>query len=289
MRSNLLPLPIALMWIIGSTFIVTGSTYSLWKMLRQHPSSHAYQEAVVVRKIVQTGPHTDTLSTDALAEIMELSSDHPTHTAVFDFEEATQKLLHMPVIKEARVEPFLSDTIYVDYTMRQPIAMMYDYENVAIDEEGYAFPFSPFFSPKELPEVYFGLAPTPNALQIFQEPIEGKQWTLALHILKMLKTAGEEAHIRVRRIDVSHAFAESLGRQEIVIELASEEGPLLTASTRPFLHRLRLHPQDYQQQLGNYFVLYRNLLDATPQGPAERMIDLRMGGLAFVQGTEQPR
>jgi hypothetical protein len=276
MKSTILPLPTALLWIIGSTLVVTGSAYSIMKGVGRE---HRGEKEHFIYKIIQTGPHTDALKTDYLAEMMELSSDHPTPVRTFNAHQVTRKLLQMPMIKEVVVSVLPPDTVYVDYTLRQPIAMLYDYENVAVDEEGFLFPFFPFFSPKMLPEFYFGPQLQRDERTVFHQPVEGREWLLIMRVLTLLRPVATDYAVSIKRIDVSHAFEASLGRQEIVVDLVNEEACLL--SKQRFFHRLRLHPQDYEQQLGNYFVLHQELL--SDQGNEERVIDLRMQGLALIQ------
>lgn len=281
MKEKMLSLPIALAWILGSTFLVTGSAYSLIKMTQGRVVTSCCKETFMIQKIIQTGPHRDALKTDYLAEILELSKDNPTSIFSFDVMASIKKLLAMPMIKEASVFTIKPDTIYVDYTMREPVAMVYDYENIAIDEEGYLFPFSPFYSPKELPEIYFGFSPLAEVTNPFEKPVEGESFTLAMQMLKALKAVAFEGKFFLKRIDVSHAFEKSYGRQEVVVDIANEEFSLATQSQLPFFYHLRLDPKEYAKQLGNYFILHKDLTGSL-QAHDERVIDLRIEGLAFI-------
>lgn len=277
MSSPKLTLPVALTWIIGSVFALTGSIYSLWTWHLCERESHETEKEPALCHIIQTGPHTDALPTDFLAQILGLSRDHPTSLAHFNEELATERLQQMPMVKNGRVSSLDRDTLYIDYTMRQPMAKIYDYENIAVDEEGFLFPVSPFFSPKDLPEFYFGFVHESSSIFSFQKPLDGEKWKLAVTLLKILQDKTREMRLRIQRIDVAHAFEKSLGGQEIVIEIASEEED----SGKAFVHSLRLHPLHYEQQLGNYFMLYSTLL--TENGDHKKVIDLRVEGLAFVR------
>ena len=274
-----LDLPIAIAWIISSIFIVTGSIYSVLKTLPKKAFSKAPVE-FVIRKIIQTGPQSDALTTDYLAEIMGLSQDVSTNIFRFDPDEATAKLLALPLLKDVKVKLVHPDTIYVDYTMREPIARIYDYENIAIDEEGCLFPFLPFYSPKELPEFYFGL-PVSSCLD---KHLKGSTFDLAIHLLKLLKPIITQSHLSLKRIDVANAFDKNLGRQEIVVEITNETQLFNLAPQQRFVHYLRLSPKNYRQQLGNYFALHQELIAGLPvkQEVQTRVIDLRMEGFALV-------
>ena len=139
----------SLLWIVGSTLFITGGTYKALKFYHnQHKSSAHY----FLCRIVQTGPQREALKTTYLAELMRISADRPVAVAAFDPAAAEKRLRYSPVIKEAEVKLIDPDTIYVDYTVRQPLAWLYDFENVALDEEGVPFPVSPFSLPKSFPK-----------------------------------------------------------------------------------------------------------------------------------------
>jgi cell division septal protein FtsQ len=244
----------SLSWIIGSALFITGGTY---KGLRLYQRKHTTTAQTYLCRIIQTGPQREALKTTYLAELMRISADRPMTVASFDLVAAQKRLLSCPVIKEAKVK-LTPDTVYVDYTVRQPIAWLYDFENIALDEEGYPFPVSPFFTPKRLPEIYLGI-------QNFYwgRPLKERKADLALTILQVLNRLS----LQVKRLDVSKAFQPSLGRREVVLIL-EEEG---------FTKTLRLTPKNFAQELGNYLEL-RPKLPAVPQ-----IIDLRIPQLAFIQ------
>nr|HNA62841.1 hypothetical protein [Rhabdochlamydiaceae bacterium] len=167
------------------------------------------------------------------------------------------KLLASPVIQEASVKLINPDTVYIDYTVRQPLAALSDFENTAIDENGIPFPISPFFTPKKLIQVYLGIP------QFFwNQPLTDSNTKLALTLLQLL----EQLPLEVRKIDVSQAFKGSLGQREIVMVI-DEQG---------FSKHLRLTPKNFAQELGNYLEL-RKELPLIPQ-----VIDLRIPQLAFI-------
>lgn len=245
----------SLTWIIGSALFITGGTY---KGLQLYRSQHSQTAPTYVCRIVQTGPQKEALKTTYLAELMRISADHPITAASFDPAFAQKRLLACPLIKEAKVKITAPDTVYVDYTVRQPVAWLFDFDNIALDEEGYPFPVSPFFSPKRLPEIYLGIRNF-----YWGRPLKESNAELALTILQLLGRLS----LQVKRLDVSKAFLPSLGRREVVLIL-EEQG---------FTKALRLTPKNFAQELGNYLEL-RPKLPPTPQ-----IIDLRIPQLAFIQ------
>jgi len=256
--SKNLPLVESLAWIICSTLFITGGTYAVAKNALRHQKQRRSDPNFFLSRIVQTGPQREALSTVYLAERMGVSADRPRPIASFRPKEAEARLLASPVIRKASVKVIEPNTIYVDYTVRQPLAWLYDFENAALDEEAVPFPVFPFFSPKTLPEIYLGI----SAIEWGQK-IEGKKIELALAMLSSLASK----KLTVRRIDVSKIFEKSLGRREIVV-IIDHDG----AS-----HTLRLTARNYAQELGNYMELKGQL----PHKP--HIIDLRIPQLGYVE------
>ena len=175
-----------------------------------------------------------------------------------------------------------------------------------IDRDGFIFPIAPFYSPKNLPEIYLGLPPfnspadaEERAGGAWQTPLENKYFRLAQEILRNLDEAPWREGMRLKRIDVSSAFSGSAGQREIVIY--TEEEVIIRENEREivciFPKILRLPVKDYPQQLGNFLTLRRTMLEdyqrqlakshftQSPVQFAPRMIDLRIPQLAFVQNN----
>lgn len=279
-------------YLIGSTcltLLVTLGTYWLWK---SHKNKRLCSEKYRIASIIQTGPEKEALKTSYLAELLGLSLDAPTQLYAFDPKKAEKKMLESPLIANAKIKRVPPDAIYVDYEVRKPVAWLADFKNTAMDREGSLFPVAPFFSPKHLPEVYLGISHFPAW------KVKGPGLDLALEILQFLETTPWKEGLRIKRIDVSNAFAQSLGQREIV--LFTEEEIFISQADPSqevvfvFPKILRLTPKDYAQQLNNFFSLRRTMMeDYTKQllslKPAKggkyapRIIDLRIPQLAFVE------
>lgn len=278
----------ALFCLIGSTCFtlsVSVGGYLIWGHYRNERLSN---EKYRITFIIQTGPEKEALKTSYLAELLGLSADHPTQLYALDLKKAEAKLLSSPLIANAKVKRIPPSTLYIDYEVRKPIAWLADYKNTAIDQNGYLFPVAPFFSPKHLPEIYLGLPSSPNW------QVKGPQFQLAYQILQFLETAPWKEGLRIKRIDVSNAFAPSLGQREVV--LFTEEELSIRQEVREivciFPKVLRLAPREYTQQLNNFFALRRTMIDdyrrqtaTLKEGGrfAPRIIDLRIPQLAFVE------
>lgn len=294
-----LPIKTALLWILASTVLFSGSVFGLTRYFCKNSKSRLQDPRFAIVAIIQTGPEKEALKSSYLAELMDLSCDRKVNLFAFDVKAAEEKLLLSPLIKSAKVKRLRPGTLYVDYEIRHPIAKLQDYENTGIDAEGHIFPLQPFFAKSHLPEVYLGLVHNdPEKKEInWHEPIKGKYLTLAFQLLQYMASSPCKEAFRLKSIDVSKAFHPSYGRREIVIcveealRLQSESG----VSTCIFSQLLRMNPKDYDQEISNFLVLREKMLkDYQAQLKhrclgssivrfSPRVIDFRIPELAFIK------
>jgi len=269
-----IPLSKALIWIFGSALVVNGVAFYLFyptffQKERRDPKAF-------ITAIVQTGPESQALNTDYLAELLELSVDAPTPMKAFNVKSATQKLLDSPVIQEASVQLVSPGIVYVDYTMRHPVALLSDYENVAIDATGTLFPFTPFYSPKNLPEIYLGLEEFPG----WNMPLEGEKIALVFELLDIIEAPVVCDLFNIKSIDVSNLFDPSIGKREVVLLAEDHLDQYL------YPRYLRLSSKNYRQELANYLKLREALVEKERSQKATeiptKIIDLRIPHLAFI-------
>jgi len=290
--------------LIGSTLATLSISlggYWTWHKWRTHRLT---DERYKIVAIVQTGPEREALKTAYLAEWLHLSQDEPISLYAFDLKIAERSLRSCPLIREAKIERVPPGTLLVDYTVRQPIAFLADYQNTGIDRDGFLFPIAPFYSPKNLPEIFLGLPPFNEPEDTmgrkggeWQKPVRNQYMNLAMDIWHILEGAPWKEGMRVKRIDVSNAFAASAGVREIVL-LIEDEMPFREKEKEIvclFPKILRLPANDYAQQLANFFSLRRTMLEdyqrqiaqAHYTEPsirfAERIIDLRLPQMALIQ------
>jgi len=294
----------AVFWIVFSTVLVSGSVYTTYFCYQKFNRSRETDPHYQIGSVLQANTQSESIKCEYLAELMGLSVDKPSNLYVFDTDEAEKKIVESPLIRRAKVEKIFPSTVFVEYDLRQPIALLHDYENTAIDVEKYVFPLNPFFSPKDLPEIYVVLSPSGEEESlhekkgaVWNEPIKNRYMDLALKLYSLLMAPEFKERIKLKRIDVSNAYAESYGRREIVVIL--EETFALDHKLRKitcvFPRILRLNSKDYEQQLGNYLVLSEQMVKDYQKQIAlsnqvsdliqfeNRIIDLRISKLAFVQ------
>lgn len=275
-------------WIVGSTFVCTSIGYILLQSYFVDNAPTTEDGAHHLRWIVQTGPEKEPLKSSYLCELLGISSDKPIEVSDFCIEEGEKKLLSSPLIKEASIKLVFPNTICVDYTVRRPLASLYDYTNTYIDEEGYLFPNAPFFSPKTLPEIYLGLEEKTSS-SIWKTKMQGEAIELAFAILHYLDQPIFREAFMVKRIDVSSAFAESYGKREIVVELLEPYKISQGEEKNLQLSRLlRLSTKGYEQELLNYLQLRPTLLENQADHLQQKIIDFRVSQLAFIEDGKSP-
>ncbi|MDE3055394.1 MAG: FtsQ-type POTRA domain-containing protein [Verrucomicrobiota bacterium] len=268
----------------------------LWDYkLRKENNDPRYQ----IRRIAQTGPVKKALPTDYLTGLLSLSADAPTSLYTFDCREAKEKLLSSPLFREVSIKKEFPDTLLIDYEVRRPVVRLLDYANVAMDRGNRLFPLAPFFSPKEVPGLYLGLPPFGSAKDAYGRaggewlsPLENPFLQLAWELFDFLEPLAQREKLRIKCIDVSQAFAPTLGQREIVIH-TEEEFLLPQGGVAIFPKLVRLSPKDYAQELSSFFILRRRMeadyrkqlssLTGTSVRFSPRIIDLRIPRLAFVE------
>lgn len=289
----------AIVWVLLSIVFISGPIAGGWFYYLHMQKKRLQDSAYNITAIIQKRPEKDALPSSYLAELMGLSADHPTNFFQFNVKKGLKGINSCPVIKCAKVKKIFPDTVYVDYLLREPVALLYDYQNAAIDGEGYLFPITPYFAPKRLPEIYLGVAMEGKEKIDWNEPLAASEISLALALLQQLSKP-EYSEFKVLRIDTSQAYADSYGRREIVLITEDQvrndlEGGVLTY----LLPRIvRLSSPGYKDALENYLKLrplltkraLEQLLNDAGQSIVKApavIVDMRIPGLSFLQAKRQ--
>lgn len=300
-----LPLKTSLFWIVLSSIMVVVGFFSfrfLYEYIMQKRAENPEYEIAV---LVQTGPKKEALSTHCLAELMGLSGDKKVNLYKFSTRLAEKALLSSPLIKSASVTKIYPHSIYVDYTARQPIAILYDYVNTAIDQDGYIFPLVPFFTPKKLPEIYLGLMPfgfdDEFGLKgaVWHEPVKSEEVKLAYEIIE---TFARLQDIELMRVDVSNAYADSWGRREVVLVIKDIEHRMQDNEwiTYEFPRLLRIGYQTASADIQKYLTIRLYLINQAIKNVTRdagvckikmpgTTIDLRIDKLAYVAYSQESK
>lgn len=270
--------------------VILGMSYYRFIQYR-YCNDNAYRIVAIIQSCSQAEP----LKTSFLAEHLNLSYNRPKNLYAFNLKEAQNRFLSLPMVKEGEIKKIPPGTLYINYSLRKPIAYLADLTNTVIDSEGYPFPLKPFFTPKTLPEIYLGLygeADQEILDHVWGKPIKHSNWQLALNLYDYLHQHYCSPQTSLKRIDVSCYHALSSGQRQIVVvfeeQLEKEIEGKMVLLIYPEILRLDVH--DYKQGLANYSVLKQQLFREAPVLNNQRIIrqptttiDLRLSQLAFIK------
>ncbi len=284
-----MPLKRGILWIVLSVFLVSGSATAILLAFRYFKGMYTSDDRYHIAAIVQATSGTETLQNLYFAELLDLSIDHPINLYSFSTKEAFRKLSASPLVKEASIKKIPPGTLYITYEMRKPIAFLANYINTVVDTDGYVFPFKPFFTPKNLPELFLSQEEVGDLH--WGDRLQGRELRLAFSFLADLEADCECNATLIQRIDVSKAFASSCGQRQIVLGVEERveraEAKQMLFWTRSCI--LRLNPEEYRQGLANYATLRHYLEEqeyilVKKEGKnklSPLLVDLRLPQLAF--------
>ena len=238
----------AFFWIIFSTLIISGFNYVVITKIKKYRQTKFIAEKYNIKTIYQNKKNVN-LDVNYLAELIDLSFDKPTNIFTFDENEATKKLLKSPIIVDAQVKKMKPDCVFVDYTLREPKAELYDFENTLIDKDGYIFPKDPFFKDQNFCKIFLNL----DEFKGF-EKIDTKEAKLALDILNKLKASGFSDLVKIAMLDTSRAYLQSYGKREIVLQIDEMVtiNKKLKKTQFVFPKILRLSKTNFLEKISNY-------------------------------------
>jgi small nuclear ribonucleoprotein (snRNP)-like protein len=282
----------ALIWIFASIIVISGPCYLSFFMYKKVTERRSFEAKYNIKDIVQPQME-NRLSSDYLAQLLSLSYDRPTNLFLFDVKMGEKELLKSPFIKEAKIKKVGPSSLYIDYVVRTPMAILSEVDNAAIDEEGVIFPLNPIFSREGLLQIC--LSGTDK--YFWGGCVKDKEeFILAMNLVELLNTEQFSKILKVSKIDVSRAFVKSYGKREVVI--ACEDMILLGGREFIFPKLLRLDPKNYEGQLFNFLNLL-NTMSKDYMGQLEgkqftsssvrfsvKVIDLRVDKLAFIDENE---
>lgn len=289
--SRHLPLSQALCWILVSTFVVSGASLFFYFFYFKTLNERLHDPAYHLLAIIQTCPEKEALKTDYLAEILDLSVDKPVNLFGLELNSINKKLLSCPQIKRVNVKKLFPNTLFIDYSLREPVAFLGECTNTVIDKEGISFPFHPFYTPKNKPNFLLGIQSIQECT--WGSKIKGIYIELAFQVLESIQHSLDIDISSIKTIDVSRAFSPSEGKREIILVIEDTLGSSFQGNSILFQyhHFLRLSSENYLEGLQKYKKLREYLLHNEMQKNSEHaivrlpvlMIDLRIPQLAYLR------
>lgn len=277
--NNRIPFSQAILWIVLSTMIVSGSAFTGWFYFLHVKEKRESNSQYTIVALVQNCSSTDALKSVYLSELLGLSLDIPTNLYQFDIEKGKEKLLSSPVIQEAKLKKISPSALYVEYTMRQPMAYLGEFTHAAIDQQGVIFPVFPFYTPKKLPILILGLYDKSVTWGTNVSTLLTTQ--KAFDLLKQCQSLFSST-AEIKTIDVSKMDADSVGHREIVIKMEIKN----ELPKNEFF--LRLNAQNPKNGLLNFLSLQesaRNDSELNTILSEAQVIDLRLIDLAYITGS----
>lgn len=250
-----IPLKRAVSYILLSTLLISGSAAFSFFYYLHYIEQRKQDPKFVVNAVVQSRLGGPALENGYLIELLGLSADRPVNLYRLSADEATARLEASPLIKEARVKKIRPGTLFIEYAAREPVALLGEWSNTYIDEEGFFCPCRPFVEPATLPVVYL-VADSPC---LWGERCSDAKMELALQIINDLK--GQPVSL----IDVSNAYAPSSGKRQVVIRYDDD--------------LLRLKTEEYLTQIRHYLMLKQRITGS-------KVVDLRISQLAYIYDKE---
>lgn len=258
----------AILFIVCITLAISG-TAAGWLVFNYYlKQGRSLDPAYSIQAIVQRSYGKFHLPTAALIELLGLSIDDPVNIYKFNAREAENQLTQLGIFKSLSIDKAPPGILVVHYELREPIAYLDDNANTALDEELFAFPFHPYYTPKNLPVVRMNANANWNT-----KAATGDQAKKLLAILKMVNNTQLEKE-RVAWVDVSSLMNGHDPFNEIIIGL--NEGN----------HQkwLRLKASDMEERLKQYKQLIPTITHwAESKNVKEIVVDLRMPNMMLLK------
>ncbi len=220
-----IPLARALWIILISCVLVSGSAYTWFFLVGYVQKKRQCDANFEIVQIAQEkqNPH---LSGLFLSELLGLSKNAPCNLYDYAFLEKSKKCSLLSIFKSFSVLPLPPNGVFVRYCQREPIALVSDCTNCAIDEEGVFFSFEPFYTNTTLPKINVGLGECPHVIKdtykVYFPPIPCScpSVQLALQILNAKKEFPSELELFF--VDTHSITKQSAGVREIVFSFFEE-------------------------------------------------------------------
>lgn len=232
--------------------------------------SHLYESQRLDPEFnIQFLSHNGDLPSHFLEELLELSNDRPLNIHEFDTKSAEKKLKEHPVIRSAKINKALPNSCQIQYSLFQPVALLSDWENGALDSQGRLIPVKPFFNAVGLPQIILG-----DAKELaWGEKLAMRRVRIALEILESLPLHELQA------LDVSRADLPSFGKREIIVILNETV--------------LRLNPDEWKSGWKNFLKMQNTFSKDEKSGldwmeAPFRVIDLRVPQIALFRTFSLP-
>ncbi len=257
----------SIVYILVSLFLCFLPILVVIKTIQSRSEEKVENDIYQLRAIVQTGPKKRALPSQYLLQQMGISREINRNIYSLDMDYLKKRLTVHPVILDAMVDIIPPDTLYVDYSVRDPKAILGNWENTAVDSELTFFPLYPYYTPKSLPKVYLS-----DIVDMkWGDKSHSQELVLSLSFIKTWEDALYSRGISIKQVDVSHAYSKNLGDKEVVLLLEQ-----VTSSAQFYIRVF----SDETQNLSNFLAYFDANQDQFNQID---VIDMRLPGAAYIK------
>ncbi len=214
-QSHRLSIKSSIVLILFSLFLCFLPILVVIKTIQNREEKKIESDLFELKAIIQTGPRKRALPSQYLLQQMGISNNTHKNIYSLDVDKLKKMLISHPVILDAMVDIIPPDTLYVDYTVRDPKLVLGNWENTAVDTDLTFFPLYPYYTPKKLPKVFISDI---NEVK-WGEKSRSSELNLTIELVKNWEDPLYSRGIAIREVDVSHAFIPKLGDREIVFLL----------------------------------------------------------------------
>jgi hypothetical protein len=202
----------SLLWILCITIVLNGGAIFFILYSKKELSKKQALGNYVINSLIQEGPVSESLKSVYLQEALGLSVDKDKNIYLYDLKEARDSLLKLPVIDFVFLKKEFPSSLFVSYSLRQPIAYLGDFEDLFVDSQQVPIPQQPFYSPKKLPEIYLN---DEKEDVVWHHPLKGAKWYQAYFLLNFINEIGFGSDLQ--SIDMRNYQHENFGAQQIVL------------------------------------------------------------------------
>jgi hypothetical protein len=162
----------------------------------------------------------------------------------------------------------------VEYKLREPVAYLGGFKNIALDENGVVFFVTPFFAPKRLAALNVNLGAFESLPLIQQAISRSKEAVIGCRLIKEMTCLSTKLHLTLSLVDMCSWSETNFFRKEVVIGFSHTYMPEKTLY-------VRLHPKGLRKSLCVLETLLPKLISSSFRSG---VLDMRFEGKILCTG-----
>lgn len=263
-----LPIYQALLWVIISVFVFSGgpASYLFYRGIKK--KNETRNPRYLLRRVFINSPQEEHVPPDLFLHLLK---DNIDRVSLYDIRLSNleEKLMEFPIFEKATVALSFPDALEITYQMKKPFMFLQDVENAALDQRGVLIPFHPYYSPKNLPQLYLKVD---TSSLTWGSPLQSQKLQFAAEVYNFLDK-NFSRNWEMKSIDLQDIQNEEGRNQQFVVTLKN------TANQSEW--RLKLNPKNYDAQLIRFesytiFEIENSHLNEENENVLQNEVDLRL-------------